>query len=208
MGLAEELLALHDAIEEVLIAENRAGEIRLVGQAVRNGPSVLETMTEAGKESMFGPTLVLGAAEQVGNAQGSGQLKLVGMQYARFGVVCVPIDDNSYLMAKASNENLLEVMKVIGKAMPYMTKKRSTTPETLALGSALDAHQAVRSFFVSSNLCEPNQVHIDHAVLITTDHCWQVGGSYRPFHAIRSKHYQIELDAMTGAVTKFESRVS
>lgn len=208
MGLAEEVLALHDAIDEVLIVEDRAGDVHVVDRAQRNGPSVFEAMKDGGKDSMFGPTLILGAATQVGNAQKSGQLRLVAMQYAQLGVVCVPIDDNSYLMAKTSNEYLLEVMKAVGEALPHMTRRRPTSPETLALDSALDADRAVRSFFASTNLCEPNHIHIDHAILNTNDQCWQVAGSYRPAHAIRSKRYQIELDARTGAVTKFETRAS
>lgn len=206
MGLAQEVLALHDAIEEVLIVENRAGDVHVADQARRNGRSNRNNLKDAGKDPMFGPTLILGAATQVGDAQKSGQLKLVGMQYARLGLVCVPISDNSYLMATASNESLAEVMKTVGKALPHITRKRPTTAEALALDSALDADQAVRFFFTSTNRCEPNNLHIDHVALNTGDQCWQVAGSYRPPHAIRSKRYQIELDARTGAVTKFESR--
>jgi hypothetical protein len=200
MGLADEVLALHEAIQHVLLVENRAGEMHIVGQAGRNNSSFMEGMTEAEKDS------ILGAASQVGKIWRYGELRLVGMLYTQLASLCAPVDEDTYLMVTTTNENLSAVMNSVQQALPNLIRKQIAPTQTLAISSAVEVDQAVRSFFANTRLCEPNLVRMDHAILNPSDQRWQVAGSYRPSHAIRSKHYQIELDARTGAVTKFETR--
>jgi len=205
VGLAGEVLALHDAIRDVLVVENRAGDMHVIDQAERIAPSFEESLEGAGKDSIVAPTLILGAASHVGKVWRSGELSLIGMLYDQLGILCAPVDENTYLMATTSSQSLLEVSKTVHEALPSLIRKRFPAPSPLAVGSASDADQAVRSFFGNTRLSEPNQVHMDQAILNSADHSWQVSGSYRPTHALRSKHYRIELDAKTGAVTKFEA---
>jgi len=207
LGLAEEVLALHAAILRVLIVENRAGEIRIVGQAGKNGHQFLDAASEREKENLvFGPAMILGAASQVGNANSAGELKLVGMLYEQRAAVCIPIDADTYLMVTTANENFLEVMNTLQHSLPDILRKRYLRPEHLAVNSAIDVDQTMRTFFANARLCEPNNVHMEDATLNTSGQTWQVSGSYRPTHAVRSKRYYIEIDAKTGAVTKFQAR--
>lgn len=205
MGLAEEVLALHDAIQDVLIVENQAGEMHVLERAGRQDTPFPEIIDGPGKDSIIAPAMILGAASQVGKVRGSGQLRLVGMLYAQLGALFVPIEEDSYLMVTTSNENLLDVMKALQDALPKIRLNRYSASEDLVIESALQVDQAVRSFFANTRLSEPNQVHMDHANLNNNGLSWQVAGSYRPAHAIRSKRYRIELDARTGAITKFEA---
>ena len=207
MGLADTVLALHDTIREVIIVENRAGELRVVDQAARNGHSLLDAANDRDREAfVVAPTMILGAASQVGKIQKAGELRLVGMLYGELGVLCVGIDDDSYLMVTTSNESLAEAMSTLQRELPNLMRKPNFSSEKLAINSAIEADQAVRSFFVTTRMCEPNHVQMVDATLNVTEHSWQVSGSFRPTHAVRTKRYRIELDAKTGAVTKFQTQ--
>ena len=207
MGLADEVLALHGAIREVMVVENRAGEMHVADRAGRNDHPLFDAVNERERDTVVvAPTMILGAASQIGNIQKAGELRLVGMLYEERGALFAPINDDSYLMVTATNENFLEVMITLERALPNILQKRYFTSERLAINSAIDADQAVRSFFGNTRLCEPNSVHMEDATLNTTERSWQVSGSYRPAHAVRTKRYYIELDAKTGAVTKFQAR--
>ena len=207
MGLADEVLALHGGIRDVMIVENRAGELRVVDQARRSGHPLMDAVNEHERDTIVvAPTMILGAASQVGNVHNAGELRLVGMLYEQRGVLCAPINADSYLMVTTANEKFLEVMNALQRSLPSIIEKRYFPSEQLAINSAIDADQAVRSFFANTKLCEPNNVQLEDAILNTNEHSWQISGSYRPTHAIRTKRYYIELDAKTGAVTKFQAR--
>jgi hypothetical protein len=152
------------------------------------------------------PTMVLGAASQLGNVKNAGQLKLIGLLYEQRASLCVPLSEDSYIMATTTSEAFLEVMKTLQDRLPMIMQKRSFVPEPLAISSAVDADQAVRSFFANTRLCEPNSVHLEDATLNAGTRSWQISGTYRSAHAVRTKRYYIELDAKTGAVTRFQSR--
>jgi len=207
VGLAGEVLALHGAILEVMVVENRAGELRVSDRAGGNGRPFFDAVNERERDTVVvAPTMILGAASQVGNIQKAGELRLVGMLYEERGALCVPITDDSYLMVITANESFLEVMNALQRALPNILQKRYFTSEPLVINSAIDADQAARSFFANTKLCEPSNVHLEDATLNTNALSWQVSGSYRPTHAVRTKRYYIELDAKTGAVTKFQAR--
>jgi hypothetical protein len=207
MGLAEEVLALHDAIREVMIIENQAGELRVIDQVGKDNHSILDAVSEHEKDTaIVAPTMILGAASRLGNVQKSGELRLVGLLYEQQGALCVPINADSYLLVTTANESFLEVMNALQRFLPSLTRQRFYTSEPLAINSAIDADQAVRTFFANTKLCEANSVHMEDAILNSNARRWQVSGSYRPTHAVRAKRYYIELDAKTGAVTKFQAR--
>jgi hypothetical protein len=207
VGLAEDVLALHSGIRDVMIIENRAGELRVADQAGRDSNSLLDAVNERERDTIVvTPTMILGAASQLGNAQRAGELRLVGMLYEQRGALCVPINADSYLVVTAANESFLEVMNALQRSLPSMMQKRYFTSEPLVINSAIAAHQAVRSFFANTKLCEPRNVRMEDATLKPNEHSWQISGSYRPTHAVRTKRYYIELDAKSGAVTKFQAR--
>jgi hypothetical protein len=155
---------------------------------------------------VVGPTMILGAASQVGNVHNAGELMLVGMLYEQRGVLCVPINADSYLMVTTTSESFQEVMNALQHSLRSIMQKRYIASEPLAINSAIEADQAVRTFFANTKLCEPNNVHMEDATLSSNEHSWQVSGSYRPTHAVRTKRYYIELDAKKGTVTKFQAR--
>jgi hypothetical protein len=205
--LAEDVLALHDAIQHVLVVENRAGDMHVVDQAGRSPSPFSENMNGPAKDSTVAPAMILGAASQFGTVWRYGQLRLVGMLYAELGALCAPIDDNSYLMVTTPSEETLTVMNSLQDNLPNLLQTRTPAREKLAIISATDVDAAIRSFFANTKLCDPNQVRMERADLNAERTSWQVAGSYRPPHAIRFKRYSIELDARTGAVTKFDGRV-
>lgn len=207
VGLAEEVLTLHADIRNVVIIENRAGELHVIDQATRTGNQLLDTVGERERDTLVvAPTMILGAASQVGNLQKAGVLKLVGMLYERWGTLCVPLSGDSYLMATTASESFLEVMQTLQHTLPSVIERQHLLPQSLAITSAIEADQAVRSFFGNTRLCEPSNVHMEDAILNAGAQSWQVSGTYRPTHAVRGKRYYIELDARTGAVTKFQAR--
>jgi hypothetical protein len=179
--------------------------MHVVGQAGRKTSSFFEAISDAEQDSVLAPTMILGAASQVGKIWRYGELMLVGMLYNQLAAVCAPVDEDTYLMVTTSNENLSVIMNIIREALPNLMRRGVTPTQRLVINSAIEVDQAVRSFFVNAKLCEPNLVHMDRAILIPNERRWEVEGSYRPSHTIRAKHYQIELDARTGAVTKFET---
>jgi hypothetical protein len=190
-----------------VIIENRAGELHVVDQAARNGNQLLETVTERERDTLIvAPTMIIGAASQVGNLQKAGILQFVGMLYERWGTLCAPLSADSYIMATTTNESFVEVMQTLQHSLPSVLQRQHFRPEPLAIASAIEADQAVRSFFGNTRLCEPSNVHMEDAILNAGTHSWQVSGTYRPTHAVRGKRYYIELDARTGAVIKFQAR--
>jgi len=207
VGLAEEVLTLHADLRNVVVIENRAGELHVIDQASRNGNQLLDNVSERERDTLVvAPTMILGAASQVGNLQKAGALQCVGMLYERWGTLCIPLTGDSYLMATTASESFLEVMQTLQRALPNIIQRQHLRPETLAISSAIEADQAVRSFFGNTRLCEPSNVHMEDAILNASEHSWQVSGTYRPTHSVRGKRYYIELDAKTGAVTKFQAR--
>ena len=207
MGFASEVLALHPAIRDTMLVENRAGELQVTDQAARNGSSPFEAVSEYERETIvLTPSMVLGAASRLGDLEKIGRLRLVGLLYEQRSSVCVPIGENSYLMVTTPNESLQEVMKALQDGLPNIIRNQNLSPESLTVTSAIEADQAVQSFFAKTKLCEPNNVHLEDATLNTSEHSWQISGTYRPVHSVRSRHYNIELDARTGAVTKFQAR--
>ena len=207
LGLAEEVLALHDAIREVTIVENRAGELHVTDRAGRNDRPLFDAENERERDVVVvAPTMILGAASQIGNIQKAGELRLVGMLYKERGALFAPINEDSYLMVTTSNEALPDVMQTLQRQLPNLTRKTNFSSEKLAINSAIEADQAVRAFFANTRMCDPNHVQMDDAVLNTSEHSWQISGSFRPAHGVRTKRYRIELDARTGAVTKFQTQ--
>jgi hypothetical protein len=207
VGLAGDVLALHRAIQEVTVVETRAGELHVVDQAARNGTRSLEAVSEREREIItVAPTLIFGAASQLGNAENAGRPRLIGLLYERRGTLCVPITEDSFLMTTTASETFLDVMKTLQDMLPKIVQKRDNAPESLTIASAIEADQAIRSFFANTRLCEPDGVQLDDATLNAGEHSWKISGTYHAPHALRSKRYYIELDARTGAVTKFQAR--
>ena len=207
MDLADEVLTLHRAILEAMVIENRAGELHIACKATRNDTSLLDAVNDREMEIIVAaPSMVLGAASQIGNVEKAGSLRLVGLLYEQRGSFCVPINRASYLMVATATESFLEVMKTLQDSLPRIMQKRNSVSETEAISSAVQADETVRSFFAITGLSEPSSVHLKSATLDTDKHSWQISGTYRPVHAVRSKGYCIELDARTGAITKFQAQ--
>jgi len=207
VGLAGEVLDLHPAIREAVVVENRGGELHVADEATRNGNSALDLVNEREREILVAaPTVVLGAASQVGNVEEAGRIRLVGLLYEQRGSLFVPIKDGSYLMVTTGTEAFLEVVKTLQDRLPGLMQDRDVVSESSAIGSAIEADQTVRSFFATSRLGEPSSIRLENATLDTNKHSWQISGTYRAPHAVRTKHYYVELDSRNGAVTKFQVR--
>ena len=142
--------------------------------------------------------------DRAGNLQGSGELSFVGMLYEERGLICASVDAATYMLVITPKESLLRVMEAFEGALPRVLDKQSSVSRPLAINSAAEADQMVRSFFANIGLCDPSSIRMQDATLNPNDHSWQISGVYRPARALLSKRYIVRLDARTGAVTNFQ----
>jgi len=205
VGLADEVLALHNAILRVMIVETRAGELHVVDEVSRRNPALFNSVSQQANDILLvAPTMILGAAAKIGNLQGTGELSLVGMLYEEQGLICAPVNEATYMLVTTPRESLHGVMETFERTLPRVLDKRSPISRSLAINSAAEADQTVRAFFANIGLCDPTSIRMQDATLNPNDHSWQISGVYRPAHALLSKRYIVRLDARTGAVTTFQ----
>ena len=198
LTFAKEVLAVHDAINEVLIIEDKAGESIIADEAHR-----FEGLDPvfADKNAMLAPMLILGAASRL--TSGMEPAKLVGITYANQGVLFTPIDDNTVLMLTTRIESLSEVTEEVHRALPELLKRRSMGSEKYAVESAVDADKIIRSFLATTKRGDPTRAQIQSVTLDERDHVWRASGSFRSRFSLRSLHYEVAIDARTGSVTEF-----
>ena len=206
MKLAEDVLALHDGIREVLILEERAGQFVVTEEAARDDTSLLaDRMNEASRNAPLAPTIILGAASQFGGEPGA--LRIVGMLYRKGGIMFSHLDENRVLAISTSPESFSDVVEVVNKSLPRLREEFESRGKAGAVRSAAVAEDIAR-FFLEGKVRGPAKVSIDDVSYRGINHRWEVHGSYRSSRSILSKRFQVEVDAENGSVMRFSSSTS
>ena len=206
LKLAEDVLALHDGIREVLILEERAGQFVVTEEAARDDASLLaERMNEVSRNAPLVPTIILGAANQFGGEPAA--LKLVGMLYRKGGVMFSYLDENRVLAISTTSESFSSVIEVVNKSITRLREEYEIRGKTGAVRSAAVAEDIAR-FFLEGKVHGPAYVSIDDVSYRGINHRWEVHGSYRSSRSITSKRFQVEVDAENGSVMRFSSSTS
>jgi hypothetical protein len=207
LKLADDVLALHDGIREVLILEERSGQRVIVEEAARNGTSqLLSTRLEEVSGSVpLAPNIILGAAEQFGGEPGA--LKLVGMLYKKNGMILCSLTESRLLAVSTTPESFHSVMEVMNKSLPRLKEESSLRLKEGAVRSAAVAEDIAR-FFLEGKIHGPVFVSIDDVANRGINRRWEVQGSFRSPRSITSKRFQIEIDGENGSVMRFSSTSS
>lgn len=205
LKLADDVLALHDGIREVLILEERAGQHVIVEEAARDGVEqelLASRLEEAHGGVSLAPNIILGAAEQFGGDPGG--LKLVGMLYKKSGVILCNLSESRLLAISTSLESFHSVMEIMNKSLPRLIEESGVRIKEGAVRSAAVAEDIAR-FFLEGKIHGPVAVSVDDVAHRGINHRWDVHGSYRSPSSITSKRFQIEIDAENGSVMRFSS---
>lgn len=199
MKFAEEVLALHEGIREVFILEERSGRFITTDRAVREGDRILSGNIDlAESNAALAPAVILGAASQfVGE---SVPPKLVGILYNKGGVVFCHLDENRVLALSTSPESLHNVMQTLRDSLPGLVGAVSER----VVKSARDAEN-IACYYVANKAGRSAHIMIDGVSYQGATRRWEIHGSYRAIGGIRSKHFQLEVDADDGSVMKFDS---
>ena len=206
MKLAEDVLALHDGIREVLILEDRAGQFVVTEEAARNDTSLLsDGMNNASRDAPLAPTIILGAASQFGGEPGA--LRIVGMLYRKGGIMFSHLDENRVLAISTSPESFSDVVEVVNKSLTRLREEFESRGKAGAVRSAAVAEDIAR-FFLEGKVRGPAYVSINDVSYRGINHRWEVHGSYRSSRSIMSKRFQVEVDAENGSVMRFSSSTS
>lgn len=206
--LADDVLALHDGIREVLILEERAGQHVIIEEAVRDSVSqdlLGGRLVEVHGGVSLAPNIILGAAEQFGGDPGG--LKLVGILYKRNGVILCNLSETRLLAISTSPDSFHSVMVIVNKSLPRLIEEAGVRLKEGAVRSAAVAEDIAR-FFLEGKIHGPLSVSVDDVTHRGINHRWEVHGSYRSPSSITSKRFQIEIDAENGSVMRFSSTSS
>ena len=200
MTLAEDLLARHEGIREVLILEDKAGQHVVTEEAARDDVPLLLNSARGRSASMI-PNVILGAAAQLGGT--TSFLRLIGILYGKGGVLFSNINNDRLLAISTSPESFFNVMQIVNEVLPGLIEAydfgvRAKAAEILPAASA----ERVARLFVANRLPKSARVMIDDVSYQAAKHLWQVCGSFRSGWN-HSKHFQVEVDAYEGSLVRF-----
>jgi hypothetical protein len=201
LALADYVLALHKGIHEVLILEEKAGEYIVVGEASRNGVTVLaDNMNIASKQRLLAPTIILGSATQLGGQQS----KLVGIEYETAALVFAPLNEDKLLALSTRPDSLRDVWETVSATLPELRLRSHEIPVALgAVTSTVEAESRARSFIVERFPRESSRIVVGEVSYRETDQQWQVYGSFRSRFWSLSRKFLVEVDARDGSVKRF-----
>lgn len=202
MRLTDEILVLHPGILKVFTLEDRDGKLVVVEEAAKPGnEKVAYEIDESLKSGALTPLIVLGAATEFNN---SSNLKLVGFLYGNGGVIFTHISEDRLLAICTEASHFHEAMQTLNGALPSLIKEFATPLRPAGfVKSAEEAEEITRTYVARTN--RSSQVSVDEVTLNQTRRIWEIHGSHRSSPLTRSKKFQLQLDAETGAVIGFTS---
>ena len=201
--LTEEILVLHPGILKVFMLEERDGKLLVVEEAAKPGDGKLAyEIDDSLRSGALTPLLILGAATEFN--KNSSILKLVGFLYANGGVIFTHVSENRLLAICTEASRFHEAMQVLNGALPTLIRELAT-PQRSAdyVKSAEGAEEIARTYVARAS--RSSQVFVDEVTLNQTKRMWEIHGSHRSSSLARSKRFQLQLDAETGAVIGFAS---
>jgi len=201
--LTEEILVLHPGILKVFMLEEREGKLFVVEEAAKPGNGKLAyEIDESLRSGALTPLLILGAATEFNKSTST--LKLVGFLYGNAGVIFIHLSEEKLLAICTEALRFHEAMQILNGALPTLIRE-FTTPLRQGdyVKSAEGAEDITRTYV--SRATKSSEVSVDEVTLNQTSHIWQIHGSHRSSPFTRSKRFQLQLDAGTGAVIGFTS---
>jgi hypothetical protein len=204
LRFAEEILALHEGIREVFILEERGGRFLVTDEAVRGDTKVLSDKIDfAEPNAPLAPAIILGAATQFGGEPTPP--RVVGMLYHKAGIIFSQLGENRLLALSTLPASLYDAMETLSGALPSLVGEHTLGAKAeIAVKSAADAENIAR-YYVASRTGGSTHVMIDGVSYEPGTGRWETNGSYRAIGGIRSKHFQLDVDAEDGSVMKFTS---
>ena len=201
--LTEEILVLHPGIVKVFMLEEREGKLFVVEEAAKPGNGKLAfEIDESLRSGALTPLLILGAATEFN--KNTSTLKLVGFLYSNAGVIFIHISEDRLLAICTDASRFHEAMQTLNGALPTLIRELTTSQRSADyVKSAEGAEDITRTYVTRAT--KSSQVSVDEVALNQTRHVWEIHGSYRSSPLTRSKRFQLQLDAGTGAVIGFTS---
>ena len=203
MRLTDEVLALHPGILKVFMLEERDGKLLVVEETAKPGNGKLAyEIDESLRSGALTPLLILGAATEFN--KNSSTLKLVGFLYGNGGVIFTHITEDKLIAICTDAPRFHEAMQTLNGALPSLI--RELTPPLRPGGyvkSAEGAEEITRTYVARAS--KASEVSVDEVTLNQTRRMWEIHGSHRSSPLTRSRKFQLQLDAETGAVVGFTS---
>jgi len=201
--LTDEVLALHPGILKVFMLEERDGKLLVVEESAKPGNGKLAyEIDESLRSGALTPLLILGAATEFN--KNSSTLKLVGFLYGNGGVIFAHITEDRLIAICTDASRFHEAMQTLNGALPSLI--RELTPPLRPGGyvkSAEGAEEITRTYVARAS--KASEVSVDEVTLNQTRRMWEIHGSHRSSPLTRSRKFQLQLDAETGAVVGFTS---
>jgi len=201
--LTDEVLALHPGILKVFMLEERDGKLLVVEETAKPGNGKLAyEIDESLRSGALTPLLILGAATEFN--KNSSTLKLVGFLYGNGGVIFTHITEDKLIAICTDAPRFHEAMQTLNGALPSLI--RELTPPLRPGGyvkSAEGAEEITRTYVARAS--KASEVSVDEVTLNQTRRMWEIHGSHRSSPLTRSRKFQLQLDAETGAVVGFTS---
>ena len=183
--------------------EERDGKLLVVEEAAKPGNGKLAyEIDESLRSGALTPLLILGAATEFN--KNSSILKLVGFLYANGAVFFVHISEDRLLAICTDASRFHEAMQTLNGALPSLI--RELAPHLRSAGyvkSAEGAEEITRTYVARAS--KASEVSVDEVTLNQTRRMWEIHGSHRSSALTRSRKFQLQLDAETGAVIGFTS---
>ncbi|MGD0690619.1 MAG: hypothetical protein ABSA50_12755 [Candidatus Bathyarchaeia archaeon] len=206
MTLTQDILALHQGIDEAFILEERAGRFAVVEEAARDNAEKLSNIIDEMTESAsLGLWLITGAAAQFRKTQES--LGLVGILYGDLGLILTNISEDKLLAVSTETSSLGDAMILVSDQLPGLMKKSETAAKNLsAVKSVIEAGRIARDYITS--VSKSSRVSINEITYHSASSRWKVRGTYLPFLVARSTHFELEMDDAEGAILSFRATSS
>jgi hypothetical protein len=201
--LTEEILVLHPGILKVVMLEERDGKLGVVEEAAKPGNGkVAYEIDESLRSGALTPLLILGAATEFN--KNSSILKLVGFLYGNGGVILARITEDRLLAICTEPSRFHEAMQTLNGALPSLVRELATSLSSAGYVKSAEGAEAIARSYVA-RASKSSQVLVEEVTLNQTRHTWEIRGSHRSSPLSRSKKFQLQLEAETGAVIGFAS---
>ncbi|HUK29426.1 MAG TPA: hypothetical protein VLV31_13460 [Candidatus Acidoferrales bacterium] len=202
MGLANDVLALHESILEVIIVEERSGEHVVVDHTTRNN-SRPPLSFGSKQDQLVLPELILGVATQF--RRGFLPPKIVAASYGDLGVLFCHLTEKQALVIATQREELSKVMELMEEYLQSFTESERTGSDLVH--SAIEAEEVARHY-LATRASGRGRFSVENVSRNNPDDHWMVTGSLRAGEWRGARKCSGEIDARTGSIMKFATNPS
>ena len=120
--MTEQVLKLHNGINEVFILEESGGQFNVTEKSTRHESSKSPDGIDATERKVtLAPAVILGAAAQFDEKPES--LKLVGILYQHEGIMLSYLDESKLLEICTDPSSLCDAMRSVNELLPNLIKE-------------------------------------------------------------------------------------